>query len=715
LNLKKTLFLGILFGLVLVGLFGPFVNQFYFPFASQYSDLTISHYPNAVYFKNALAVGQFPYWSDLILGGYPFASNPLSGVWYVPGWLALLFLPSPTGFNLVFLCHLLGSGLGMFLFLRRTGRSYEAALPASLGWMLMPKVVAHFAAGHISLVYAVCWLPWVFWATTQKFYWRLFYTSLFLGLTLLADVRWGAYTLIAFAAYSAYSSFFEHRQKYPLKLVWASLVYPVLIAIGLSSVVLLPLGEFTALSTRMSMSGADSLYLSLEPGRLFGLLMPDMIGGAEWMTYFGVTAIASLVVVVTRRKNWRMSGFWVFLWFVAVFWALGEAIPWNAWLAQLPGFNLMRVPPRALLLGGFALAVCTSIALDDLLSIRISKKSKEKNISLQQRLRWLISPQVLLVGLGAFSSLISVGVWKITGHISPQFLWGTTLIILTAGVFVFRLLDKMPVMWFWGSVIILVVFDLGTVDYLLARHVSANDVFGEGQAVSAYLKTQPGVYRVYSPAYSIPQHTAALAGLELAQGIDPLQLKRYSNWLIKASAVPAMRYSVILPPLATGDVKRDNQDYLPDIQQLGRFNVCYLVAPYEIKEAKLVKIKVIGDQFVYQNPDCQPRAIVKQTDLIYREAKLVQKTPNEVLLAASGPGELILAEVFYPGWGVEVDGQSAKMTMPEGFMRGVQLDEGQHQVRFVFQPVFVYWGEFLSLLSVIGLGALFFYARREQR
>ena len=55
---------------------------------SNFSDLTISHYPSALFILDALRMGQLPLWSPLLFAGYPFAADPLSGLWYLPGWLA---------------------------------------------------------------------------------------------------------------------------------------------------------------------------------------------------------------------------------------------------------------------------------------------------------------------------------------------------------------------------------------------------------------------------------------------------------------------------------------------------------------------------------------------------------------------------------------------------------------------------------------------------
>src|SRR5512146_1150158 len=92
----------------------PHLAEFPFQPGATFSDLVVSHYPNALFLKRALLTWKtIPLWSPAILSGYPFAANPLSGLFYPPGWLALLF-PLPLGFNLILVVHLIWGGAGMY-------------------------------------------------------------------------------------------------------------------------------------------------------------------------------------------------------------------------------------------------------------------------------------------------------------------------------------------------------------------------------------------------------------------------------------------------------------------------------------------------------------------------------------------------------------------------------------------------------------------------
>src|SRR5690606_18215979 len=106
----------------------PALGGFPYPSAeAAYSDLTISHYPNAIFLRRSLAQGEIPLWSPAILGGAPFAANPLSSLWYPPAWLALV-LPLPFAFNLLVVLHLLWGSWGLYRLLRPAGLGHIPAL-----------------------------------------------------------------------------------------------------------------------------------------------------------------------------------------------------------------------------------------------------------------------------------------------------------------------------------------------------------------------------------------------------------------------------------------------------------------------------------------------------------------------------------------------------------------------------------------------------------
>jgi len=136
------------------------IDNFIYLGGSEFSDIPITHYPNLLFIQKSLINHQqIPLWSDLIFSGYPFSSNPLSGLWYFPGWMALLF-PLPLGINISLLLHLLLGMFGMFFFLKQLNISDKSAVFGAIAFAFSSKTYAHIGAGHLSLIYAISWTPW---------------------------------------------------------------------------------------------------------------------------------------------------------------------------------------------------------------------------------------------------------------------------------------------------------------------------------------------------------------------------------------------------------------------------------------------------------------------------------------------------------------------------------------------------------------------------
>ena len=104
-------------------------------------------------------------------------------------------------------------------------------------------------------------------------------------------------------------------------------------------------------------------------------------------------------------------------------------------------------------------------------------------------------------------------------------------------------------------------------------------------------------------------------------------------------------------------------------------------------------------------------AIVEENvDPLTADAKIASPAPrflerslNRVLLEASlsGPGLLVLADVFYPGWKCFVDGTETKIYRANYVMRGVFVPAGKHLVEFRYEPLTFKIGAAISLVTLI--------------
>jgi hypothetical protein len=209
--------------------------------------------------------------------------------------------------------------------------------------------------------------------------------------------------------------------------------------------------------------------------------------------------------------------------------------------------------------------------------------------------------------------------------------------------------------------------------------------------------------RVYSPSYSLPQQTAARFGLELADGVDPLQLAAYVRFMRPASGVRAEGYSVTLPAFAGGDPAVDNRDARPDARLLGLLNVSTVAAEFPLDADGLEEIGRFGSTLVYRNSYVMPRAWVQQAGAAAdpREAapaRIERWSPNRITATADGPGRLIFSEIAYPGWQARLDGANAVL-INTVVLRAVDLPVGRHQIELIFRPTSVYAGAGISLFA----------------
>jgi hypothetical protein len=109
------------------------------------------------------------------------------------------------------------------------------------------------------------------------------------------------------------------------------------------------------------------------------------------------------------------------------------------------------------------------------------------------------------------------------------------------------------------------------------------------------------------------------------------------------------------------------------------------------------------DLFLYSLEPGMSRAWIERGDGSQDPAATVLHSPNRINVDVVGPGDLVVSEIDFPGWNVEVDGNEAEITLTDGLFRTVQIPEGEHEVEFSFQPLSVGFG---ALVSMVGLVAL---------
>lgn len=656
------------------------------PFPSetaQYTDLLLAHYPNALYLRNAvLQDHSIPLWSNLIYSGIPFAANPLSGVWYLPGWIALIF-PLPAGISIALGMHSVFGTWGFYKLLKSEGAGDTGSLIGGIAFGLMPKIAAHYGAGHVTMLYALAWTPWLLLESRNGVkWWR---TGIILAFIFLADPRWAAFTGLIWISY-----YVAHR-RYDIKEALLFYVKSSGIAFLIASPLILPMMEFTRISTRSMMTTDDVLLYSLPPEKLLGLIIPSSVGNTEWFMYQSGLIILLFILQLFIKEARKLNVFWLAWIVLSILISFGSLIPGAEWAAKLPLVSLLRVPARALFIMGIGFAAVAGKSIDLLINQNVSKTIVRK----------------IAFGVFVFTLLLGSAIAVTVKTVDMTLLWGFVFLNISAlGLLVASQMTRI-------ATIKLILFGIAAVDLIGAGFLSYNvrikeQVGANRHELINYVQNDDELFRTFSPSYSIPQYMAAEQSLEMADGVDPLQINAYAEYMSSASGIQQTGYSVSIPSYETGNSEIDNLDSGPDAFLMGLINVKYFVSEFEIYADGFVLMDIIADRYIYLNEKFLPRAWVQNEDLRYEDQQPGQlivnvnsidwKT-NQINLNAQGPGKLVLSEIYYPGWIASVDGVQQDIEPVYDILRSINLEDGNHEVSFKYRPISIIAGIILAFVG----------------
>jgi hypothetical protein len=688
--MRKKILLSFIFAIPLV-IMVPGWEGVAFGWRADYSDIGISHYPNAIFLLRGVQSGQLPYWSALIFSGYPFAANPLAGIWYPLSWIAYLF-PLPLGFNINTLLHMYFSAWGMFLFLRACGNNDYAALVGTFAWELFPKMFAHFGAGHLTLIYALSWTPWLLLAQNRwmkKNHSAGWFSGLIFGMILLADMRWAAYCGVIWVAFGVWEVLISSEKKVSFRERWLPLVRHFVgngvLSILISASMWLPLLEFSQLSTRRTMTLLDNFTMQLPIDQLMGFFFPNMGGYAEWVVYPGALLLAVIGYSAFIRKNLKKNAFWLLTILGALLLSVGSAFPLNEFIFRLPGLQLLRVPSRAIFLIGLASAV---ICANFVNAYWVDQREKNKGE---------VAANLVIVGLAVFGLAISGILWVVGQTLPLPFVWGAGASLMVMIIIMLRVKGRVSARIWSMSLICVTVLDLGTVAMTQFQYRNRDLVLTEKGQVAAYLASELGGGRVYSLDYILPQQTAALYGIEMINGVDPMQLQGYIDYLDQAVGLKAIGYSVVQPPLKSEAVSitQDARDFHLKLNQL---DVRFILTDREQVLAGFEFDRIIDGIYIYQNKDVTSRVWLKHADgeqtAINSDAISVA---NKLAVNVAGPGDVVFSEIDYPGWSAKVDGIESEIRVEDQLFRSVPISAGDHHVELIFRPTNVFIGLALAV------------------
>jgi hypothetical protein len=113
--------------------------------------------------------------------------------------------------------------------------------------------------------------------------------------------------------------------------------------------------------------------------------------------------------------------------------------------------------------------------------------------------------------------------------------------------------------------------------------------------------------------------------------------------------------------------------------------------------------------------------LIDEPDVVEIEVKIVSAADYAGSLGILTPADkgsfiLVLADTWFPGWEVTVDGNESAMLQANFFYsRAVPIPSGKHVVRFEYRPVMFQLGLRLTMITLLGMAGMVGWSMRKRR
>jgi hypothetical protein len=720
--------------------------------------------------------GVLPLWSRTVYGGAPFLANIQHGTLY-PGNLPYLFWSTSSALEVVILLHLAIACVSMFGFLRFGLRtSLWAAVLGAICFTVGGSTMQHTVLGNqfqVICLMPLLFLTGHFALERRRLRWTVL-TAVAIGLSFLAGhpEQW-LYAMLSLAAYGAAWILARERGGVPRRAGQAA----VYLGGGVGLFLLLfgwqvwPTLELMSLGYRNGPGFNQQSPLPRQMG--VNALLPDFgrVLTGENVAFVGTAALCLVALGLAGR---RAGLGWVRLWIAVtaaagLVMALGPQDGFYRFLYDHVGLvRSFRVPTRYLLLTYFALAVGAALGLDELLATNVGRW--------RDRIKQGAVALVLLLGGLAFALLLadvtndgrSTEKWLAAGGVGalvwiaagfrrvPRAPLALVLIVLTAVELFYarpfaeyreegpnQLADD------YGPTLEALGADQGR--YLTIAQAPQTPTQRRSIPVPGPVRADP-LKTAYYLAREAPR-LAAQPGLNLATDAETvvgrdgglLPLRTYREFFLSSTgfvgdlnsgvtAVPPSRWNwTALDYLAlTWFITSDS---VPASEQAVLARHGFTVAGHDgyvlrWRRTPPPLARLVHQVDVIDSPDRRiaalrtypllDRAIVEQPVAVSpgdpaadHVTTAVREDAVTVRTASPAAALLVLADPWYPGWQVTVDGRASNVLRVDHAFRGVVLPPGRHTVEFHYVDQRFRVGVGIAGLTLLGLLVVTLLGRRR--
>ena len=706
-----------------------------------------------------------PFWNPYMFGGIPFWAHFESTIFY-PLDILFWIIPPERAYGYTMFAHLFLAGLFMYILSRSFRISPLGSFVAAAVFMCNGFVMATLHMGQMFRVQGYTWIPLIIYflnqaLTRERPYFSATIAGLFWGVQILAgSAQDPFYTFLAALLFlgSSIRSFRETR--FSAKIPAIACLFFV-IGSGVAGIQLVPAFEFIGQSVRAALDRYDLVTIgSYPPEGIVTAAMPHFFGSylkrdfwvsdvpwsvPDYNLYVGVLPLMLLFFISYRRSdNRRVLAFAGILAIVAFVLALGSHTTVYKLAYLLPGFDRIRAPAKIIVLWVFALGLLAGKGMDDLFRHGKGTLLRRSGLALCLVMSLVVLDTLFHIDrsivLKFFSPFIldeaipnrMVGASNIIcGELHRLVLFST--FILAAILLLIREALRPRL----GAVFLCALF-LIDVSYANWGAVQHNDNFYHRvsqlkQNFDMNLGKDKDIYRIGS--YDLVPNIEMYLGYQTVGGYNPLFPLRYYEYINQY-------FRGQLPEAWVWFSYRSLQDSkLMDLLNV-KYEIFYAAREYTVRKTYLPRTFMVRDHKTLEKgevldylirSDFDPTQVVLLEEGIDQGnlsghpgnesskpglARIVSYRPDQIVVStdSSTPGYLFLSEMFYPGWKAFVDDQPKRILRGNYLFRVVQLPEGQHVVRFVFDPLSIKVGIGITILTLfVIMGVVVYYLGKRRR
>lgn len=662
-------------------------------------DIVDTHGPDLEYMARELAHGRFSLWNPWDKGGYAVYADPVVCRYYPFAWPFIAwgaaFGSSWWLIQLDVLGHHVALAAMMHLFLRSRGRSVRAAMIGGIGVVVSAPLLVHKAS---SILWPLVWVPLVWLAIDAALArpsWRRG-AALAAAFSLCATASSPPGLFYAALLIVPYGAWRLVQVRPPLRRLVPCVAVAAVLAGLVTALVVLPTQTIVAAAARDRWASGDAFALSLSFGwqRAMRGVYAVAAGYPEMYLGAAVVMLAACALVLPPRDGGvpRLFALLAIFGMLLVAGATLSVLPWL--VHHVPGFALLRIPGRYKLLAAWSLPAAAAYGVDALAGPR-------RRAALIAVVAVIGAVVIAVVPYG--TSAARPAWWSIAAAVVP----GALIAIAVLAPRSAKVCTSLLVLCVLTDAPLFIHRDNALPaaeprqrherdDALIARLDGVRDrwrlwdefVLGERAGQRRELRELRGY-----PAVDPLTHRRIVELFDYAKR-EPAILTDYNvRWVLQGSHFRYGRSASFLPPLAghAAFAARGDQlfEALHPAPLIAWYGAVALADTQVLQAVRAVEVDGVRRAAVLE-PDAlafAPQALQLHAP---RSAPgtLVSYAADEIVATVDAPGAgiVVLAELAFPGWTVEVDGVPATALRANGLMRAVYVEAGAHTLRWRFAP-----------------------------